>query len=109
MRTISGSEEKKAAVADFLLSADTDLLVILSHDEVEDMAAADEAVRDLVDPDFNCVLCFGAEPPIFVVPRSGISARTKTVLVMDTLPNGWDDKPNVIEFLRNHSGEAITT
>ena len=90
-------------VADFLLSNGADLLVILSHDEVEDMAAADEAVRDLVEPDFNCVLCFGAEAPIFVVPRSGIAARTKTVLVMDTLPNGWDDKPNVVEFLRDQT------
>lgn len=109
MRTIRGTDEKKATITDFLLGSDADLLVILSHDEVEDMAAADEAVRDLVEPDFNCVLCFGAESPIFVVPRSGISSRTKTVLVMDTIPKGWDEKPNVVEFLRNHSAVETAT
>jgi hypothetical protein len=73
------------------------------------MAAADEAVRGLVEPDFNCVLCFGAESPIFVVPRSGIAARTKTVLIMDTIPKGWDEKPNVVEFLAHVAGETTTT
>ena len=113
MRTISGAEEKKAAVVDFLLGLGADLLVILSHDEVEDMAAVDEAVRGLVEPDFNCVLCFGAESPIFIVPRSGIAAQTKTVVVMDTIPKGWDEKPNVVEFLaydvaETSVGEATT-
>jgi hypothetical protein len=112
-RTIRGAEEKKAIVADFLGSADYDLLVILSHDEVEDIAAAEEAVRDLVEPNFNCILCFGAESPIFIVPRDGISLRTKTVLLMDTLPKGWDDKPNVVEFVaydvdETSAGEATT-
>jgi hypothetical protein len=109
MKTISGAEKKKTIVSEFLTGSSADCLVILSHDEVEDIAAADEAIRALVEPDFNCVFCVGNEPPIFITPRDGIATRTKLVLLMDNLPNGWEDKPNVVEFLGVHSVAETTT
>lgn len=105
MRTISGAEEKKRAISEFLLGDTADCLVILTNDEVEDIAAADEAIRGLVDPDFNCVFCIGKEAPIFITPRFGIVARSKIVLIMDALPKSWNDKPNVIEFERSSTGQ----
>ena len=105
MKTISGAEEKKSAVVDFLASKDSDCLVILSEDEVEDIAAAEEAVRGLVAPDFNCVLCFGAEAPIFIVPRDGVAVRSKILLLVELLPKGWDTRPNVVHFV----AQAVST
>jgi hypothetical protein len=105
MQSIRGAEEKKTFVSNFLLGTDTDCLVILSEDEVEDIAAADEAVRALVAPDFNCVLCFGAEAPIFIVPRDGVAVRSKILLLVELLPKGWDTRPNVVHFV----AQAVST
>ncbi len=100
MRTISGIDEKKAALTSFFAGhGDYDCLVILSKDETEDIEVANDVVRSVgSDAQYNIILCVGADAPIFIVPRDGIAPRSRTLLIVDGMPPTWTEKENCVCF-----------
>lgn len=75
-----------------------DTMVVLSRDETEDITAANEAIRKLEAPEHNVILCIGADSPIIITPKTGIAPRTRTLLLVDGIPDTWSTKENVVEF-----------
>ena len=75
-----------------------DTMVVLSRDETEDITAANEAIRKLEAPAHNVILCIGADSPIIITPKTGIASSTRTLLLVDGVPDTWTSKENVLEF-----------
>ncbi len=100
MRTISGIDEKKAALTSFFAGhGGYDCLVILSKDETEDIEVANDILRSVgSDAQYNIILCVGADAPIFIVPRDGIAPRSRTLLIVDGMPPTWAEKENCVCF-----------
>ena len=92
-------DEKVKRLLEFLGgNPDHDTLVILSRDETEDITAANEAIRLLEAPAHNVILCIGADSPVIITPKSGIATTTRTLLLVDGVPDTWTSKENVLEF-----------
>ncbi len=92
-------DEKVKRILEFLAgNPDYDTLVVLSRDETEDITAANEAIRQLEAPEHNVVLCIGADSPIIITPKTGIAATTRTLLLVDGVPDNWTSKENVVKF-----------
>ncbi len=92
-------DEKVKLILDFLEGRGSyDTLVILSRDELEDITAANEAIQKLEAPTFNVILCIGADSPIIITPKTGIAAATRSVLLVDGIPDSWASKENVVVF-----------
>ena len=92
-------DEKVDLILKFLSGNPTyNTLVILSRDEMDDITAANEAIRKLEMPAHNVILCIGADSPIIITPKTGIAATTRTLLLVDGIPDTWVAKENVVEF-----------
>ena len=92
-------EAKREHILNFLASNESDCLVIVSEDESEDIELINEVVRSAhVGTTYNTVLCVGAETPVFITPRDGISTKSKILLVVDAVPDTWTGKSNVVTF-----------
>ncbi len=99
MQTISGLESKKEFVTHFLSSEGApDCLVIISEDETEDIDVVNEIARNLGPADYNVILCFGYNAPIFIVPGLGIAPRSRIILLVDGVPDAWMQRENVVRF-----------
>jgi hypothetical protein len=91
--------DKREQILEFLGSADTDCLVIITEDESEDIELINQIVREShVGTTYNTVLCVGGDAPIFITPRDGISTKSKIILVVDGVPDTWTSKSNVVTF-----------
>ncbi len=73
-------------------------LVIISRDESDDVSAANESIRRLEGLDCNIIFCVGAESPIVITPKSGIALQSRTLLLVDEVPETWLNKENVVVF-----------
>jgi hypothetical protein len=98
MLTVEGAAAKRTFIEKFLVS-DYDCQVVISEDESEDIEVINAVIRDmLVATTYNTVLCVGAEAPVFITPRDGISTKSKIILVVDAVPDTWTLKANVATF-----------
>ena len=92
-------EEKLGIIGDFLKGGTTyDTMVILSRDESDDITAANEAIRRIEEMAHNIILCIGADSPIIITPKAGIAPHTRTLLLVDGVPDTWSAKENVRVF-----------
>ena len=100
MQTISGIEEKTKQLKDFFAGdCNTDCLVIISEDETEDIEIINNVARDLGHVDYNVILCFGCNAPIFIVPAAGIACKSRVILLVDGVPDAWTTRENVVRFM----------
>lgn len=99
MKTISGMDEKVSLLNDFFAGGrDTDCLAIISEDETEDIDIVNSVARDLGFVDYNVILCFGCDAPIFIVPAAGIATKSRVILLVDNVPDVWTVQENVVRF-----------
>jgi hypothetical protein len=99
MLTIEGFEAKRTFIADFLAGDTYDCQVVVSEDESEDIEVINQVIREAsTGTTYNTVLCVGAETPVFVTPREGISTKSKIILVVDVVPDTWNSKSNVVKW-----------
>ncbi len=99
MLNIEGFEAKRKFITDFLAGDTYDCQVIVSEDESEDIEVINQVIRESsTQTTYNTVLCVGAETPVFVTPREGISTKSKIILVVDCVPDTWTAKSNVVKW-----------
>lgn len=92
-------EEKIDIINAFLKGRTSyDTMVILSRDESDDITAANESIRRLEEMPHNIILCIGADSPIIITPKEGIAPHTRTLLLVDGVPDTWATKENVRIF-----------
>lgn len=96
---VEGFDAKRQCILDFLAADTYDCQVIISEDEAEDIEVINQVIRQTsASTTYNTVLCVGAETPVFVTPREGISTKSKIILVVDAVPNTWTHKSNVVTW-----------
>lgn len=99
MLGIVGVEAKRSFIIDFLARDTYDCQVIVSQDESEDIEVINQVLRESnIGTTYNTVLCVGAETPVFITPREGISTKSKIILVVDGVPDTWTSKTNVVTW-----------
>lgn len=92
-------EQKISVITDFLKGDSIfDTFVILCRDESNDISAANESIRRLEEMTHNIILCIGADSPIIITPKAGIALHTRTLLLVDGVPDTWALKENVCIF-----------
>jgi len=99
MQRISGIESKTEYVKGFIAGTGGDCLVIISEDETEDIDIVNSVARDLGFVDYNVILCFGCDAPIFIVPAAGIATKSRVILLVDGVPDSWTMQENVVRFV----------